>query len=88
MKGGKRVGAGRKPGAPNKASIARQKQIEESGLTPLAYMLAVMRDEKNDKLVRLDAANKAAPFVHPRLSAVEMSGGLAISHEDALAKLA
>lgn len=45
-----------------------------SGLAPLDYMLAVMRNESNTQEVRLDAANKAAPYVHPKLSAIEHTG--------------
>jgi len=70
-RGGKRPGAGRKKGSPNKATIARQEAIAASGLTPLDYMLAVMRNEDNPQDVRLDAANKAAPYVHPKLANVD-----------------
>ena len=41
------------------------------GLTPLQYMLAVMRDEKADILRRDEMAMAAAPYVHPRLQAIE-----------------
>jgi hypothetical protein len=34
-------------------------------------MLSVMRDEGNDKATRLDAANKAAPYVHAKLASVD-----------------
>jgi hypothetical protein len=86
-RGGKRDGAGRKPGSPNKASIARQAEVAASGLTPLEYMLSIMRDVENPKDMRLDAANKAAPFVHPKLAAIEHSGNMAFSLEDALSEL-
>ncbi len=65
---------GRTKGTPNKASAAKAAAIAASGLTPLDYMLQVMRNKKNPTVMRLDAANKAAPFVHSRLSAVEHSG--------------
>lgn len=86
-KGGRREGAGRKAGVPNKATIARQAEIASSGLTPLDYMLGIMRDEGNDVLTRMDAAKAVAPYVHPRLAAIEHSGGLAVSHESALDEL-
>ena len=70
-RGGKRPGAGRKPGALNRATAEQRKAVQESGLTPLDYMLSVLRDEKNPPEVRLDAANKAAPYVHPKLAAVD-----------------
>jgi len=44
-------------------------EIAASGLTPLEFMLSVMRDEQADTATRLDAAVKAAPYVHPRLLA-------------------
>lgn len=86
-KGGARPGAGRKKGAPNKASAKREAEVKASGITPLDYLLEIMRDDKSEKGVRLDAAKAAAPYVHPKLSSVEMSGGLTINHEDALDQL-
>lgn len=83
-RGGTRPGAGRKAGAPNKATAERQAEIEASGLTPLEFMLDVLRDTTQSMENRCWAADKAAPFVHPKLSAVTMDGKLAISHEDAL----
>lgn len=71
QRGGKRPGAGRKAGAPNKATAARQKAVKESGLTPLDYLLSVMRDETVPREERVDAANKAAPYVHPKLASVD-----------------
>lgn len=74
MRGGKRPGAGRKPGSPNKATAAREKAIRKSGLTPLDYMLKLMRNSALDRDTRLDAAKAAAPYVHPKLNAVEFTG--------------
>ena len=73
MRGGRREGAGRKLGSPNKATIARQAEIAASGLTPLDFLLEVMRNEENDLRTRLEAAVKAAPYVHPKLAAVDHS---------------
>lgn len=42
-KGGRREGAGRKSGVPNKASREREKRIAESGETPLEVMVAAYR---------------------------------------------
>ena len=61
---------GRKRGTPNKASAAREAAVGASGLTPLDYMLRVIRDEQAPTELRLDAAARAAPYVHPRLSSV------------------
>ena len=74
IKGGKRPGAGRKPGVPNKRTAETQQAVEESGLTPLEYMLSVMRDVGQDEQRRLAAANMAAPYVHAKLSSMELTG--------------
>ena len=85
--GGAREGAGRKPGQTTKLNEdARQKALE-GGISPLDYMLAQLRDDTNDKETRMDAAKAAAPYVHARLAAVEHSGGLSLTHEDALDEL-
>lgn len=70
-KGGARPGAGRKKGVPNRATAAKAAEIAASGKTPLDYLLDVMRDEKCDKAVRLDAAKAAAPYVHPKLASMD-----------------
>lgn len=65
---------GRQKGTPNRATAAKAAAIAESGLTPLDYMLQVLRDPKQDYDVRLDAAKGAAPYVHPKLANIELSG--------------
>ena len=70
-RGGTRPGAGRKPGAPNKATAQQRKAAAESGLTPLDYLLSVMRDATVPRELRVDAANKAAPYVHAKLASVD-----------------
>ena len=60
--GGARRGAGRKPGWRNlgvRAAIG-------DGLSPLEYLLEVMRDESLDGNRRTEAAKAAAPFCHPK----------------------
>ena len=63
---------GRKEGTPNKATAAREAEIKASGATPLDFMLGVMRDDGKTVETRLEAAAKAAPYVHPRLSSVAL----------------
>ena len=36
-------------------------------------MIGVMRDEKNDPRTRLEAAHHAAPYVHSRLTATDLT---------------
>lgn len=71
-RGGNRVGAGRKPGAPNRATAKQRDAVTKSGLAPLDYLLSVMRDEEVPREERVDAANKAAPYVHAKLSSVDV----------------
>jgi hypothetical protein len=70
-KGGARPGSGRKPGSPNKKTAEVQKAVAESGITPLEYMLTVMRAPEAEPRERLAAAGMAAPYVHAKLSSVE-----------------
>lgn len=89
MRGGKRPGAGRKKGSVSKhRKLAHSATIAAVGneITPLEFLLNVMRHDPDDAR-RLDAAKAAAPYVHPRLAATEISGSLALSHEDAINEL-
>ena len=63
---------GRPPGARNIRSEETAKEIQESGLTPLDYLMRIVRDEKAPMKERIQCATAAAPFVHARLSAIEM----------------
>lgn len=47
---------------------------KETGVMPLDYLLAVMRDEEQAQEVRIDAAKAVLPYLHPRLAAVEHFG--------------
>ena len=69
--GGHRPGAGRPKGSPNKATQERQAEIAASGLTPLDFMLQVLRAPESSMEDRKWAAERAAPYVHPRLSAIQ-----------------
>src|SRR5262249_1086559 len=42
-------------------------------MSPLDYLLSVIRDSQNELHVRLHAAAKAAPYVRPRLSSVALA---------------
>ena len=46
--GGAREGAGRKPGSPNRKTAEVLAAALEEGVTPVEYMLAIMRDETAD----------------------------------------
>ena len=82
-RGGRRAGAGRKIGAATKKTREIADKATQEGITPLEFMLQIMREdlpETEDERVRLtyqemrfEAAKAAAPYVHPKLSAVEMN---------------
>ena len=83
--GGKRPGAGRRKGARNKVTLAREAELAASGLTPLDYMLSILRDPEASREDRKWASEKAAPYCHHRLSTTEVTGKLGIMlQEDAL----
>jgi hypothetical protein len=77
-RGGARTGAGRKKGqasAQTKRRKAVAAQALAAGLSPLDYMLSIMRDEGMPIKLRYLAAVDAAPYVHPKLTAVAHSAG-------------
>lgn len=71
QRGGKRVGAGRPKGAATKKTREIADRAASDGLTPLEYMLDILRDVSADPAQRFEAAKHAAPYVHPKLSSVE-----------------
>lgn len=85
--GGARPGAGRKKGSQNRLSKKNLEIAEKAGPTPLEFLLRVMNNDVEDMDRRLDAAKAAAPYCHSKLTSVQVSGGLSISHEDALKEL-
>lgn len=85
--GGKRLNAGRKPGAAAKKTREIADKAAGEGLTPLEYMLSVMRDEEFPMEVRMDAAKGAAPYIHPRLAATEHSGWVSLGLSEELQAL-
>lgn len=54
-------------------TLAKEQAIL-SGITPLEYMLKIMRDETQSPTFRADMAKAAAPYVHPRLATIEHNG--------------
>lgn len=83
-RGGSRKGAGRKKGTANLKTREIANKAAAAGITPLEYMLDVMRAEPPDGLepremlaavtLRFEAAKAAAPYIHPRLQAIEHTG--------------
>ena len=75
-RGGARPGAGRPKKLKNATTKQRLEIVARSGTTPLEFLLAQMRDDSQPLAVRLDAAKAAVPFVHPKLSNVEMNANV------------
>lgn len=73
-RGGKRDGAGRPSGAVTTRTREAAELAAEAGLTPLDFMLSVLRDEGQSMENRCWAAEKAAPYVHAKLASVEHTG--------------
>jgi hypothetical protein len=80
--GGRRQGAGRKPGSPTKRRREIIDKAADAGITPLELQLRTMRmlwerahrNSEPDLQLAKDAcaiAAQCAPYLHPRLSAVE-----------------
>lgn len=72
-------GAGRKAGSANKKTREIADKAAEQGITPLEFMLSVMRGEEIDGQKptfdqRCEMAKAAARFMHPTLQAIEHSG--------------
>jgi hypothetical protein len=74
MRGGKRPGSGRPRGSANKRSREIADKAAKKGLTPLEYMLRVMRNPRAEPGRRDYMANAAAPYMHPRLNAIQHTG--------------
>lgn len=84
--GGARPGAGGKKGNKIKRTQELVAQAAAEGITPLQYMLKILRDENEDPSRRDSMAHAAAPYLHPKLSSVE-SKVLVQSAEERLTKL-
>jgi hypothetical protein len=89
MRGGKRPGAGRKKGAPNKSSAAREFAAQASGETPADVMLGAMREfwrlakestnaRKRSEHIGAAAAiaKDAAPFFHAKRVSTAMPSAI------------
>lgn len=62
---------GRPKGARNRKTVEQAEAVKASGLTPLDYLLSILRDTQKGEDVRIDAAKAAAPYVHPRLANID-----------------
>lgn len=72
--GGRRPGAGRKPGSVTQRTREIAEAIATEGGTPLEFLTQIYRDETQELDRRIDCAKAAAPYVHARLAAVQVNG--------------
>ena len=67
--GGKREGAGRPVGSKSKKQWKGMQELaEKHNTSPLDYMLGVLNNPMSSPDKKLYAAEKAAPYIHPRLA--------------------
>jgi hypothetical protein len=75
-RGGKRAGAGRRPGSVTTKTREIADRAIQDGVTPLEVMLKAMREhysaERWDQAAAV--AKDAAPYMHPKLAAIEHTG--------------
>jgi hypothetical protein len=70
MARGRKTG-GRQKGARNRATEEARAAAAATGVLPLDYMLGIMRDPTADHKRRDAMAMAAAPYLHPRLTAID-----------------
>ena len=75
-RGGKRPGAGRKPGGarakpPGPVTLARAEvaKVLKAAKSPMAVLCEIAADDNRDPTLRVQAAAAVCPFLYPRLSA-------------------
>ena len=93
MHGGKRPGAGRKPGSawkganPRPAALrdmakSRVREVLTTKNDPIAVLVEIANDQDVDVKVRVEAATAAAPFMFPRLSAAVVATAPASARDE------
>lgn len=70
--------AGKPKGANSKVTRKKEVEIAASGLTPLEFMLTMLRDPAAAHEDRKWAAQNAAPYSHAKLAAVTLDGNVDI----------
>lgn len=61
-------------GVPRPSQVALIERVAASGLTPLDYLLDILRDTSESKIRRDWAAERSAPYCHSRLASVVHTG--------------
>ena len=76
MRGGVRLGSGRPKGSKQiRSSAATIRAAKALGKAmPLEFLLSIMNDEHQSYKERVAAAIAAAPYIHPKLQSIAISG--------------
>lgn len=89
QRGGARPGAGRKKGSVSEAKVIGgkvsgrvAKSLAATNATPLEIMARVMAGDVTVTEMQFEAAKAAAPYIHPKLSAVQMNATVRKSFAD------
>jgi len=83
--GGARNGAGRPKGSLNRRSADALADALAEGITPVEYMLQILRDKNADPKDRAWAAEKAAPYLHPRPTPTDRTVAIHLSDTSTIA---
>ena len=87
--GGRRPGAGRPPGTPYRRLQDAKSLRERYPVWPLEHLLDVLNDPQATNARKDEAAKAAAPYLHPRLAAIDINNRPAqVRHKLDLTKLA
>lgn len=84
--GGPQPGSGRPKGIRVRKTQEIIEKATAGGITPLEYMMNILRDDSADPATRNSMAIAAAPYIHPKLSSVEAKIDMK-GHEKALQEL-
>jgi hypothetical protein len=75
QKGHGRPGPGRPKGSRSRMTMAQREACAKTGVTPLEFLLSIMRDPAQPLTDRITAAHHCLPYLHAKLATrVEVSG--------------
>lgn len=89
QRGGKREGAGRKPGyrlRKTAADVLADIEARHPGWSPLQFLAEIADDKNLDLVIRMDAAKCLAGFMHPKPKPAEFEPDQVIEFEKRLAE--
>jgi hypothetical protein len=60
--GGKRIGAGRKPGSKSKLDLRLQERLKEANADPVDALVDILKAEGDDHRLKIEAAKALMPY--------------------------